>query len=68
VSPSFGNVLSLLKDIIPENLVSKYAFKYNLYRYTEVGNVHGRVAGSEKDAKALLIGSHLDTVRWGGAS
>lgn len=32
----------------------------------EVGNVHGRVAGSDPDAKALMIGSHLDTVKDAG--
>jgi len=29
----------------------------------EVGNVHGRIEGSDPTTKVLLIGSHLDTVR-----
>jgi allantoate deiminase len=31
-----------------------------------VGNVHGRVDGSNPDAPAILIGSHYDTVLDGG--
>ena len=31
-----------------------------------VGNIIGRLAGSGKDTRALLIGSHLDTVRNAG--
>jgi len=31
-----------------------------------VGNVHGRIDGSDPTAKVLLVGSHLDTVRDAG--
>ncbi len=31
-----------------------------------VGNVHGRVNGSDPDLPCLLIGSHYDTVRDAG--
>ena len=32
----------------------------------EVGNVHGRVHGADPNAKVLVIGSHLDTVKDAG--
>ena len=31
-----------------------------------VGNIHGRIAGTEKEKSRVLVGSHLDTVRNGG--
>ena len=31
-----------------------------------VGNLHGYLPGSDKDAKSIVIGSHLDTVISGG--
>lgn len=34
--------------------------------YDEVGNLFGRLAGSEEAAGAVLTGSHVDTVRQGG--
>src|SRR5258707_10951565 len=35
-------------------------------RTDAIGNVIGRYAGAAADAKALLIGSHFDSVRKGG--
>ena len=32
-----------------------------------VGNIHGRIAGTEKEKSRVLVGSHLDTVRNGGS-
>lgn len=34
--------------------------------YDDVGNLFGRLRGTNKDAKAILTGSHIDTVRDGG--
>ena len=31
-----------------------------------VGNLHGYLSGSDKNAKSIVIGSHLDTVICGG--
>ncbi len=31
-----------------------------------VGNIHGRIVGTEKEKSRVLVGSHLDTVRNGG--
>lgn len=31
-----------------------------------VGNIHGRIAGKDKEKSRVLVGSHLDTVRNGG--
>ncbi|KXH87025.1 Zn-dependent hydrolase [Sporosarcina sp. HYO08] len=35
-------------------------------RYDDVGNIYGRLEGREKNADAVLIGSHIDTVPNGG--
>jgi len=34
--------------------------------YDDVGNLFGRLPGTNEDAKAILTGSHIDTVRDGG--
>lgn len=36
-------------------------------REDEIGNVYGRLEGSQKELPAILSGSHLDTVRCAGA-
>ncbi|ANE47659.1 allantoate amidohydrolase [Paenibacillus swuensis] len=35
-------------------------------RYDRVGNLYGRLQGSDSDAPVVLTGSHVDTVRSGG--
>ena len=48
-------------------LVATWMQKAGMTTHTDaVGNIVGRLEGSGKDKAALLIGSHLDTVRNGG--
>lgn len=35
-------------------------------RYDDVGNLFGRLAGKDPEAKVILTGSHIDTVTGGG--
>ena len=36
-------------------------------REDSVGNIYGRLEGTQKDSPVILSGSHLDTVRCAGA-
>ena len=50
------------------NMIAEWMREAGMYTwFDEAGNVHGRLEGtSGKEEKALLIGSHLDTVRDAG--
>ena len=50
------------------DLVASWMQKAGMTTHTDaVGNIVGRLEGSSKDKAALLIGSHLDTVRNAGS-
>ncbi|MGE6894803.1 allantoate deiminase [Priestia flexa] len=47
-----------LKEKMTENQLTAY--------YDDVGNLYGRLEGIEQNQKTILVGSHVDTVVYGG--
>ncbi|MEN1989151.1 allantoate deiminase [Paenibacillus hubeiensis] len=65
-----GGVTRLLYD--PAWIAAQRAIKEKMEktglsaRYDDVGNLFGRVAGRDPEARVILTGSHIDTVKGGG--
>ncbi|MDN4609182.1 M20 family metallo-hydrolase [Sporosarcina highlanderae] len=60
--------LALTKeDIEIRDVFVKWLKEANLsVKYDDLGNIYGRREGKNKDAKSIMIGSHLDTLPKGG--
>lgn len=65
-----GGVTRLLYDpawIAAQRAIKERMEKIGLSaRYDDVGNLFGRVAGRDPEARVILTGSHVDTVKGGG--
>jgi len=65
-----GGVTRLLYDpawIAAQRAIKEKMKKIGLSaRYDDVGNLFGRVAGRDPEARVILTGSHVDTVKGGG--
>ncbi|WP_339278490.1 allantoate deiminase [Paenibacillus sp. FSL W8-0426] len=65
-----GGVTRLLYDpawIAAQRAIKEKMEKIGLSaRYDDVGNLFGRVAGRDPEARVILTGSHIDTVKDGG--
>lgn len=65
-----GGVTRLLYDpawIAAQRAIKEKMEKIGLSaRYDDVGNLFGRIAGRDPEARVILTGSHIDTVKGGG--
>jgi allantoate deiminase len=65
-----GGVTRLLYDpawLTAQQFVAKVMDEAGLeVRFDEIGNVYGKLAGTELSAKSIVTGSHIDTVKSGG--
>ncbi|MFS3930615.1 allantoate deiminase [Priestia flexa] len=57
-SPEWYAAQEALKEKMTQNQLTAY--------YDDVGNLYGRLQGIEEEHKTILVGSHVDTVVYGG--